>query len=289
MPNFQDSYNYNKKSSSIEQLIQQGSKFLYRNDVLNAQNEIEWYFQKLYSCNKITLHAMKKNIICDSPYKKFCIFLNQRIKKVPFQYLIGEATFYGRDYLVTPDTLIPRPESELLIQLIPDKYYGGSLLDIGTGTGCLAITAQLQGISHIIDAIDINEKALEIAKINNDNFRTNINFIIMDIFAEYPNNQYDIILSNPPYISNEEYQRLNKEIRNYEPTEALTDFKDGYSFYRQYSIILNKILKKGGVAIFELSHFFKKSEIINIFKNFTNLSFYKDLNGDNRAIKIIND
>ena len=135
MPNFQDSYSYSKQSLSIGQLIEQGSKFLYSHNIINAQNEIEWYFQKLYSCNKINLHTMKENVICDSSYKKLCFFLNQRIKKVPFQYLIGEATFYGRDYLVTTDTLIPRPESELLIQLIQDEHCGGRLLDIGTGTG----------------------------------------------------------------------------------------------------------------------------------------------------------
>ena len=288
MPNFQDSYLYNKKSSSIEQLIKKGSEFLYSNSIDNAKNEVEWYLQKLYSCDKINLYKIKQNIVCNAPYQKFCFFLNQRIQKVPFQYLIGKAPFYGREYIVTPDTLIPRPESELLIQLARNKHYE-KLLDIGTGTGCLAITAEKEQIAQTIDAIDVSKEAIEIAKMNSNNFNTNINFIIMDILIEHPNIQYDIILSNPPYISQEEYQVLNPEIKAYEPADALTDFKDGYSFYNRYAIILDKILKKGGVAFFELSHFFKKSHIINIFKNFSNLTFYQDLNGDNRVVKIIND
>ena len=120
--------------------------------------------------------------------------MNQRIQNVPFQYLIGKAPFYGREYIVTPDTLIPRPESELLIQLSRDQHYE-KLLDIGTGTGCLAITAEKEQIAQTIDAIDINKEAIEVAKRNNSNFNTNINFFIMDILIEHPNTQYDIILS----------------------------------------------------------------------------------------------
>ena len=111
----------------------------------------------------------------------------------------------------------------------------------------------------------------------------------MNILEDVPSDSYDIIISNPPYISKNEYKSLEIEVRDSEPVEALTDMSDGYTFYKRYAFILKKILNKSGFAVFELSQFFNKQKIKSIFKNFSNIQFYKDINNNLRAVKISND
>ena len=161
------------------------------------------------------------------------------------------------------------------------------MLDIGTGTGCLGITAILENLVDKVDAIDISDKALKIAKKNKKILSAdNIYFSNIDILNNVPSNQYDIIISNPPYISWDEYSNIDIEVKNYEPREALTDLDTGYTFYVRYASILNELLNDSGIAVFEISHYFCQSKLKNIFKAFSDVTFYKDLNGDNRAIRI---
>ena len=96
----------------------------------------------------------------------------------------------------------------------------------------------------------------------------NAQFFNCNILEEIPNKKYDLVISNPPYISKSEYTRLNDEVKNFEPDIALTDFNDGMNFYKRYAEILNEILVDNGIAVFEVSHFFKKSELLEIFKSF---------------------
>lgn len=278
-----------KKPISIKSLIKKGGHFLINNDISNGKNEIEWYLQYLYKCNKSSLFQIYNNDVNDSTYNHTLHFLKERSQKKPFQYILGAATFYGRDYIVNNNTLIPRPETELLIDIIKNKKCE-RVLDIGAGTGCLGITTVLENISHSADLIDVNNKALEAAKKNAQKFKIkNTRYFHLDILVDIPPYQYDIIISNPPYISKNEYQSLEIEVKNYEPYNALTDMGDGYVFYKRYADILHRILIKKGIAVFELSHFFSKSKLLKIFNKFNNIRFYNDLNGDLRAIRIIND
>ena len=273
---------------TIQGLINAASLFLIENNILNGKNEIEWYLQYLYRCDRMTLLSLYKAKIDESRYNQTINFLSQRVQKVPFQYIVGEGTFYGRDYLVDNSTLIPRPETELLISIIKDKKCD-KLLDIGTGTGCVGITASIEGIAQSVDLIDINKKALSIAKKNSERFQIkNTSYFQLDILNELPSCKYDIVVSNPPYISQNEYNLLDCEVKNYEPNYALTDKSDGYTFYKRYASILNIILKNKGIAVFEISHFFSRDKLSEIFKNFSNIHFHKDLNGDYRALSIIN-
>ena len=278
-----------KTPISIKNLIKKGGQFLINSNISNGRNELEWYMQHLYNCDKINLFQISNNIVNNYIYNKALHFIIDRSQKIPFQYIMGESTFYGRNYLVNKHTLIPRPETELIISLIQNRKCD-SLVDIGTGTGCLGITAALEKISDCIDLIDINEQALHIAQKNSERFNIkNVRYFNLDILIDIPPHQYDIVISNPPYISKNEYNDLDAEVKNYEPYNALSDSADGYTFYKRYASILNEILKDQGIAIFEISHFFSKTKLLEIFKNFSNISFHKDLNGDYRAIRIIND
>jgi len=276
---------YKNQPIQINYFIKNASRFLIDNDILNAKNEIEWFLQDLCKCDKIELYNSKLDI----EKHNHCIdFLLKRVEKIPFQYLIGKSSFYGRDFKVNKNVLIPRPETELLIEIIKNSKYN-KLLEIGTGCGCIAITARLENIANKIDALDISESILKVAHMNALLLNApKINFIKLNILEEAPNNSYDIIISNPPYISKIEYKDLNKEIQH-EPINALTDFADGLIFYERYAKILKKLLKPKGVAVFELSHSFQKKQIIDIFSNYSNLQFFNDLNKDCRAVKITND
>ena len=149
---------------------------------------------------------------------------------------------------------------------------------------------RIEKIVDSIDLIDISIKALDVARKNGERFKIkNASYLNLDILNDIPLSQYDIILSNPPYVSENEYCNLDCGVRHHEPYTSLTDSSNGYTFYKRYAHILNKILKNKGIAVFEISHFFSQQKLMQIFHNFSNINFHKDLNGDYRALSIIND
>ena len=276
---------HRNQSIPINKLIKQGSDFLYHNDICNAKNELEWFLQDLLECDKINLKNFKIDM---DKHNAVIDFLLQRSQKIPFQYLLGKGSFYGRDFKVDKNVLVPRPESELLVDIIKNNKHS-NLLDIGTGCGCIAITSILEKIVDSADGIDISNESLNIAKKNAEVLKAdNINFFNCNILDGAPNKKYDVIVSNPPYISMAEYKSLDEEVKNYEPAKALTDFSDGLIFYRRFAEIIRELLTPNGVAVFELSHFFKKEVLVYIFKDFSEVEFFNDLNNDCRAIKIVN-
>ena len=280
---------FESSDKSINSIIEISKLFLISKGIKNAKSEIEWYLQKLYNYNSLELYNIKNKKISDTNFNQVLNFLINRLNNIPFQHLMGYAPFYGRDFIVNSNVLIPRQESEVLINVLKNKSQC-KVLDIGAGAGCLAITSILEGIAKEVDAIDINEEALKLTKKNSISLNAkNVNCIKMNILKEIPDAKYDIIISNPPYVSKNEYKKLDLEVKNNEPLEALTDMGDGYTFYNRYANILKKILKKSGIAVFELSHFFNKEKIQLIFEDFSNIEFYQDINNDLRAISIFND
>ena len=274
---------HRNQPTTIKKLIRHGSQFLYDHKIYNAKKEIEWFLLDILKCNTINLYDVKIN---KSDYETAIDFLLSRAKQTPFQYILGKSSFYGRDFMVDKNVLIPRPETEILIDIIKQKKYNNTL-DIGTGCGCIAITASIEKITKNVDCVDISNAALKIAKKNAQILGvSNAQFFNCNILEEIPNKKYDLVISNPPYISKSEYTGLNDEVKNFEPDIALTDFNDGMNFYKRYAEILNEILVDNGIAVFEVSHFFKKSELLEIFKSFPKIEFFNDLNNDCRAIKI---
>lgn len=220
--------------------------------------------------------------------------------QTPLSYILGNNNFYGLDFLVTKEVLIPRPETELLVSLILNyldtkpKMHHVKVLEVGTGSGCIPISILTNSNRNLaISSIDISPTALTIAKQNAELLLSReqsekILFICKNILTEAIAGKYDIIVSNPPYISEKEYTQLDSSLY-YEPKIALTDQFDGLTFYRKFIDLINVNLSPSGVAFFEIHSAFAK-KVENIFNNGVlrqnKCIIHKDLFGRDRVIEI---
>lgn len=181
----------------------------------------------------------------------------RRVEHEPLQYIVGTADFYGRAFIVTPDVLIPRPETELIVdRVVRHGKDRGSLrcLDIGTGSGCIPITCAIQLPASQWLATDVSTAALEVARRNAEHFgvQDRVTFLRHDVLEQTLPGRFDIITMNPPYIAKADVATLDAEVRDYEPHRALTDDSDGLSFYRRIASILSEHLHDDGVLFMEI-------------------------------------
>ncbi|WP_339609096.1 peptide chain release factor N(5)-glutamine methyltransferase [uncultured Planktosalinus sp.] len=211
-------------------------------------------------------------------------------KEKPIQYIIGETYFYGLPIKVDSSTLIPRPETEELVDWIikENSYASPEIIDIGTGTGCIAISLAKHIKNANLTAIDISEGALKIAKKNARLNNSSVEFIQTDILqvSRLPK-FYDVIVSNPPYIRNSEKQYIQKNVLSYEPHSALfvSDI-DPLLFYNKIADIALKNLNTNGMLFFEINEAFgEKLVTLLMNKGFKNICLKKDVFGKDRMIK----
>ena len=213
----------------------------------------------------------------------------QRINRhEPIQYVLGKAEFYGRAFAVDGSVLIPRPETELLIRaVLKEKKFSPTILDIGTGSGCIAITLAVEIPSSEVYAIDISEEALTVAQQNAKNLKAKVNFYKFDILAnEKLEHRFDIIVSNPPYITESEKKEMNSNVLDFEPPLALfvTD-KDPLVFYKAIARRGKSLLKPGGKIFVEINERFG-NELKQHFRNegYSNVFIEKDINNKDRIL-----
>lgn len=212
-------------------------------------------------------------------------------KYKPIQYIIGKTEFFDLEYMVSPAVMIPRPETEELVQWIIEETNDPSayILDIGTGSGCIAIALAKNLINSRVDAVDISEKALKIAEQNARNNNVNINFTRLNILnreQHHFKSKYDIIVSNPPYVREKDKQLMQQNVLNYEPKIALfVSNTEPLIFYEAITDFAIKHLKKNGKLYFEINEFLS-AEISDLLdkKLFSNITIKKDLNGKDRMI-----
>ena len=211
---------------------------------------------------------------------------------IPVQYIVGNVDFYGNIFKVTKDTLIPRFETELLVEKsinYINKYFKDKIidvLDIGTGSGCIAITIN-KLINSNVDAVDISDKAIEVAKENNKINNTDVNVIVSDVFSNV-NKRYDVIISNPPYISYDE--EIMDIVYSNEPHSALFALDNGLYFYDKILSECRKYLNDKFLIAFEIGYK-QGNDIINIINKYfdnVNISLEKDYSGKDRFIFISN-
>ena len=211
-------------------------------------------------------------------------------QRKPIQQILGRSYFMGDVFFVNKHTLIPRPETELLVlevlkNIKSDKQY--KILDIGSGSGCIAIEIAKHAINSVVTSVDVSFDALKIAKQNSKNLGVSerVEFIESDLFSNV-SGIFDIIVSNPPYIPVKEKETLQQEVRDFEPHGALFAYDEtGVEFYKNIIQHSKKYLKKGGFLLFELG--INQAEEVNILmeKNgFCNVILTKDFSGIDRVI-----
>ncbi|WKW47626.1 peptide chain release factor N(5)-glutamine methyltransferase [Myroides sp. JBRI-B21084] len=209
----------------------------------------------------------------------------------PIQYITQQANFYGYDFKVSPATLIPRPETEELVEWIltemnkqPTKKW--RVLDIGTGTGCIPITIKKEFPLATVSAIDVSVNALKIANENAVNLQAEVTFIEQDILCTKQLDTYDIIVSNPPYVRNLEKVEINQNVLQHEPHLALfVDDNDPLIFYRKISQLANKCLDDSGFLFFEINQYLGNEMKQMVSEYFKSIELKKDFIENNRMLK----
>ena len=278
----------------IIDLINWGEKYLKEKSIENPKIEIELFLQHLLRCKRIDLYLQFETIVKPENLAILRNWITRRINNEPIQYILGSSEFYGRPFIVNKNVLIPRPETEILIDISIEELKNvnnPTILDIGTGSGCIAITVALEIPLSTIIAIDIDEKAIAVAKNNKEKHGAkNIELVVADIFHEKIDEKVDMLISNPPYITKKEVPGLMKDVKDYEPLIALTDNNDGLMFYRKIAEIMPSILKGNGAAIMEVGIEDHPDKVENIFreKGFSEIKTKLDLNKDKRALVIKN-
>ncbi len=240
-----------------------------------------------YSFTEIIVN--KNTIFSVNQRDSLLIYLEKLQKNMPIQYVLGETEFCGLNFMLNENVLIPRPETEELIEWIKNEIEGDSdILDIGTGSGCIAISLKSFLPDAKVFACDISEEALIVAKRNAKNNKVDIDFFKADIISDIGFNQkWDVIVSNPPYIPQNEKSKMDKNVLDYEPEIALfVPDHDPLIFYRKIASFAHQHLSKKGKIYFE-SHrdYAEECEKMLEHEGFINIKLKKDIAGNLRMIR----
>ena len=275
----------------IIDIVNWAEKYFSQNQFANPKLEIEWLLRSLLKCNKLDIYLRFEEPLDKKQLLVLKSWIKRRVKNnEPLQYITGSCEFYGRRYILNSKVLIPRQETERLIDIVIDKsklVEHPDIIDVGTGSGCIASTLALEISKSNVLGIDISLDAIEIAEENKSRLNVkNVFFHDMNILIDAPFKTCDFLISNPPYVSQNEMKNLPKEIKNFEPHIALTDSDDGLIFYHRLGEIGKDILKLNGWIILEVGRQEHSSKVYSIFKNlhYRNLKLIKDFNGDNRVL-----
>ena len=210
------------------------------------------------------------------------------LNEEPIQYILNTTSFYGLDFICTPSALIPRPETEELVDwILKSEKNKISILDIGTGTGCIPISLAKNNTDYTVSALDISDVALELAKDNTQKNEVDISFISADIFSYISEKKYDLIVSNPPYVRNLEKIKIQNNVLNFEPPLALfVDDDDPLVFYRAILEFAKSNLSEKGSVYFEINeNLFNEMESLLASYRFSEIELKKDVFGKYRFIR----
>ena len=258
-------------------------------DQTDLKHQIELIIQNIARCERIDLYTNDDLNISEVQLQKISSQIVRIKEGNPIQYVLNSAPFYGRNFFVTEEVLIPRFDTELIIDILHQHGPCNQLLEIGVGSGNIAITIAEENLATNIIGTDIADNKISIANYNKKIICPNaqINFFVDDFFNSTlsSNQKFDIIVSNPPYIPISKINQLDKLVRDHEPTNALTDGHEGYRFYEQFAIIGKNLLEENGFMLLEIGIDNKLEYLYDIFSNY-NIKVYDDLNNIPRVIKI---
>lgn len=270
----------------IQELEIIGKQILRENNIEDSNLKAKLLLQHVLNISKQQILIDSYKNITKQEEEKYLKHIQELIEGKPLQYITQEQQFMGLSFGVNENVLIPQPDTEILVEeAIQYIEKDMKVLDLCTGSGAIAIS-----IAHYTNAIvyasDISEEALEVARKNAICNKVNVEYILSNMFKNIQNNlEFDVIVSNPPYIETNVINTLAKEVRE-EPYIALDGGEDGLDFYRVIANQASKFLKNNGVILLEIGYN-QKEEVINIFKKtniYSDIKCIKDLSGNDRVI-----
>ena len=273
-------------------VITKSTEYLDRKGIESPRANAEILLANILNCKRLELYLMYDKPLRDSELNSYREYLKRRSNYEPIQYITGSVEFYTLELKVTPAVLIPRPETEILVEVIIDSVKKEDelfILDFGSGCGNISI-ALAENLPNVhVTGIDISKDAIMIANENLEKYQLNtrVNFVNGDILKFNVNDflNYDIIVSNPPYVSQNDYLNVQKEIKNFEPKIAVTDFSDGYKYFVKIITLASEILKSGGKLFFEMGEGqSKKINELLVKNNYKKIYVFKDYQKIDRVI-----
>lgn len=279
--------------ATAQEQLHRGFEILSAAGVAEPAREASSLLQFALGRDKTFLVAHPEYELNESEEKSYASVLERRANREPYQYIVGRQEFYGLDFAVTPDVLIPRPETETLVEeairLILENGWT-RFCEIGVGSGCIAISILQNAPNASAVCGDISESALRVAAENAKSLAvTNrIELVNSYVYTDVPEETFDLIVSNPPYIPVEEFPGLQPEVRDYEPNFALTDGADGLSIVRAIITGAKDRLGSGGVLLIEIG-WDQSERVAAMFdlSEWRSVVFLPDLQGISRILKAI--
>ncbi|MCU4154778.1 peptide chain release factor N(5)-glutamine methyltransferase [Carboxylicivirga sp. A043] len=245
--------------------------------------------QHVLKADNTQLLMMSNELLDDTQLTQLESHIDQLKHHIPIQYIIGTTEFYELEFMVNPSVLIPRPETEELVHwIINDNHQNKKLLDIGTGSGCIAISLKANLPDIIVSGWDISEAALKTAKSNAKQLKQDVNFQLIDILKHQAGDEiFDIIVSNPPYVRELEKKMMEANVLKHEPNSALfVSDNDPLIFYRTIAQLGQKMLPPHGLLYFEINEYLSKEMTSMLHElGYKNIVCRKDLNGKDRMMK----
>ena len=254
---------------NIENILKEGINILQKNKIANPQLDSEILLSNSIKRDKKHIILNPKEILNSKQLGKFKSLIERRKKGEPIAYLINKKEFWKDEFFVNKDVLIPRPDSELIIEQVLKIYSKDDqlqILDIGTGSGCILLSILKERSNFYGTGIDISKKSINVSKFNAKqlNLTNRVKFFHSSV-DNFNNGKYDIIVSNPPYIEQLSLKYLEKDVVNFEPKLALSGGFDGFSKIRKVINKTNNLIKKNGKFILEIG-FNQKNKVIKILK-----------------------
>ena len=277
-------------------IINKTASYLKNKGIENARLNAELLVGSVLNLDRVQLYLNFEKSLQQTEIEKLKTLLKRRATHEPLQYLLGETEFYSLKFKVNHHTLIPRPETEVLVDVVLEicrtdftNHAKIDIIDIGTGSGNIAIALTKNNDKIRMTAIDINSEALKIAQENAvyHGVAYRINFIHHDVYNDFPDSdqRFNIIVSNPPYITKQEMAELPLDVKNFEPKTALDGGKNGLDFYFRFGELVS-LLKENGSIVVEIGAF-QSQQVVDIFsKNnlFENIEVFEDLNNKSRVV-----
>ena len=238
---------------TLQEAVHQGTKILEEERVAAPRLTAEVLLAYAIGCRREWLYSHSTDELKEVWWIHYGRYLHERMKGTPTQYITHVQEFYGRDFRISPAVLIPRPETEHLVEAALKWLTTGPLIDVGTGSGAIAVTLALESRARVY-ASDLSFDALAVARENALKLGASVSFIGSDLLACVAPRSMEMVVSNPPYVPLTEREGLAKEVREHEPHLALFGGEDGFDIYRRLIAQASEVLKPGGWLLMELAY-----------------------------------